>query len=274
VVYTTGWIEKNMGITTETLESYEKHGYVVPTLNPNNNKYRQYTEEQLKEIWEFKMLMSIGMTHKDLKKFMNQNYEDFDFVEFMDDRIESLERKRNRYEALLGHARIMKAFGRVPVFPEKMGSIKFEDYLQECVKNFNANEDDVTKVMCNFLNDISFDSVEKLDRKIIESLDEEKVLQLFSYSSSRKILLIEIIKNMHKGYDHQDVQDAVNNLYEYDRKHLTLNEPKSLYGNHMASQFSGSDIAYLYEISLGKENCEFISDALIFYGEINENAGN
>ena len=134
--YSKGWIEKNMGISRKTLISYERKGFIKPTRNSNNGKYREYSEEDLEKIWQIKTYVRLGYTWKEIEEMLDNPK--FDQRASIIKKIEELEEQRRELDKMIGYAKYIKKMG---IFPgvEEMGSMGFEEFIEEASESLNVD---------------------------------------------------------------------------------------------------------------------------------------
>lgn len=59
--YTVNWVEKNLGVTRKVLRIYEEKGLMDKTTFQNpDNKYREYSYEDIERIWCYRLLQGVG----------------------------------------------------------------------------------------------------------------------------------------------------------------------------------------------------------------------
>ena len=137
--YSVKWVVENLGITRDMLRYCEKEK-LLPTNESRNptNKYRDYSDEDIERIWGIKLLIGIGFTAKEIYALMNDP--DFDFDTAIAKKVAELERKHDENLIYLEFAKSIKFMGRVPT-TSKIGSIKFDDFLEYAHENWNFYDD-------------------------------------------------------------------------------------------------------------------------------------
>lgn len=63
--YKVKWIEEHMGITRNMIRRYEKKGVISKN---EEGKDREFDEEGLRQLWNIRMLVSLGLVWMKLKK--------------------------------------------------------------------------------------------------------------------------------------------------------------------------------------------------------------
>lgn len=147
--YTVNWVEKNLGVSRKTLRIYEEKGLMDKTTFQNpDNKYREYSDEDIERIWCYRLLQGVGYTLNDIF-VMTQNV-DFDFETSLSKKIKDLERKKSEIEQYIGFAKALKLTGSFPL-PKKMGSIRFEEFIKHAREYWNVNTDPQMSTMHNLI---------------------------------------------------------------------------------------------------------------------------
>ena len=84
--YSVNWVEKNLGLSRKVLRIYEEKGLMDKSTFQNpENKYREYSDKDIEQIWCYRMLQGVGYTLNDIVE-MTQNV-DFDFQVSLSERI-------------------------------------------------------------------------------------------------------------------------------------------------------------------------------------------
>ena len=140
-------IEEHLGITTSAIKGYEKKGLIQTfggELYNKGNKTRQYTADDIETMWLIKVLQSVGFTLQEISE-IKENKED-KFFELLELKIQQLEADIAIRDYFLGYAKEIKLIGRIPVFPEELGSITWNEYynkiINECNIHTNAQSKD------------------------------------------------------------------------------------------------------------------------------------
>ncbi|MBQ0005169.1 MAG: MerR family transcriptional regulator [Clostridiales bacterium] len=127
MIYRAGWIEKNMGVSRKSLRVYEAKGLISPAINKRNNKYRDYTERDLVDIWNIKLLRGLGVPLSEIKMVLLNTAK---LGEVLESRIAELEAEVERLERNIRVAVMIREAGKLPEPPE-MGSVTYSDYLND-----------------------------------------------------------------------------------------------------------------------------------------------
>ena len=67
--YKVKWIEEHLGITRNMIRRYEKKGVI---LKNEEGKDREFDEEGLRQLWNIKVLVSLGVRLEEVKEIMNE----------------------------------------------------------------------------------------------------------------------------------------------------------------------------------------------------------
>lgn len=65
--YKVKWIEEHMGITRNMIRRYEKKGVISKN---EEGKDREFDEEGLRQLWDIRMLVSLGFSLDDVKEVL------------------------------------------------------------------------------------------------------------------------------------------------------------------------------------------------------------
>lgn len=286
--YQKHWIEENMGITRKAIDIYEKHGFIHPAKNLNNGKYREFSEDDLEQIWHIKFFVELGFSLEEIKDMLSNS--DFDFHKLMEEKIEKMEAEKNRLEQLIGLAKFIKVTGLFPSVPKEMGTIRFEDFLKYSCESLNVDADSqliiiyemlqyvISKPNTEWNDDDLQQFFEKMHakteadwnkedissiKKLFEEIDIESMFVLHSYWK-------ELASLSHYEASHPDVQAVVKKMYDFEKNSLFCEHFDTMtpqwYAQHVPNYFTGSDMAVLNEKILGRENCEFIVRAIKYFG--------
>ncbi|GAB6172957.1 hypothetical protein JCM15765_24350 [Paradesulfitobacterium aromaticivorans] len=267
--YTVKWVEKNLGITRKALRIYEEKGLMDKTTFQNpDNKYREYSGEDIERIWCYRLLQGVGYSLNDIVE-MTQNAE-FDFQASLSERIIDLERKKAEIEQYIGFAKALKLTGSFPL-PKEMGSIRFEDFIKYAREYWNVNTDPQMSTMHNLVETI----LNKTESELTES-DLEQVETAFDGFDVDDFLIlheyyIELVERKELGVSHPVVQTLVNLIYGYYCEHLFPAEiiegmTPQKFVRYIVRSFTVGDIAVIHERNYGKDGCKFIAEALAHFG--------
>ena len=67
--YKVKWIEEHLGITRNMIRRYEKKGVI--SMN-KEGKDREFDEERLRQLWNIRVLVSLGFSLDEVKEIMNE----------------------------------------------------------------------------------------------------------------------------------------------------------------------------------------------------------
>lgn len=75
--YTVNWVEKNIGVTRKALRIYENKGLMNKENFQNpENKYREYSNEDIEKIWCIRFLQRMGYSLNDIvEMYSNVEYD-------------------------------------------------------------------------------------------------------------------------------------------------------------------------------------------------------
>lgn len=268
--YQVKWVEDNLGVTRRALRFWEEKG-----LMPQNKdrKYRDYSDEDIDRIWTIKVLQGMGYSLAEIKNIADD--ENFDFEVSIAKKVKELEKKKAKIERHLGYAQTIKMTGRFPVRPQNVGTVKFNDFYEKVLNEWNINEDPEVKKYKE-LADIYFSTPEERKDTDIGKVFEllQKLQEVMSNTDAimiEKIIPLEILKRQGKGTADQEVQLLVKMLYENyicsvpELKGMTRNQ----FVRFISSSYLLGDVARMKEHEYGKEGCEFIADAIAVFGGYN-----
>lgn len=267
--YTVNWVEKNLGVTRKALRIYEEKGLMdKKTFQNPDNKYREYSDEDIERIWCIRLLQGVGYSLNDIVE-MTQNA-DFDFQASLSEKVIDLERKKTEIEQYIGFAKALKLTGSFP-YPKEMGSIRFEDFIKHAREYWNVNADPQMAAMQNLVDTI----LNKTESKLTEA-DLQQVEMAFGGFDTDAILTLhayynDLVERKELGVSHPVVQTLVNLIYKYCCKHFFPAEliegmTPQKFARYMVRSFTVGDIALLQEKNYGKDGCEFIAEALAHFG--------
>ena len=269
--YQVKWVEDNLGVTRKALRFWEKKGLMPQN---ENRKYRDYSDEDINRIWAIKVLQGMGYSLNEIKDIADD--ENFDFEISLVKKIKELENKKVEIEKHLGYAQTIKMTGHFPLRPKNMGSVKFDDFYEKALNEWNVNEDPEAKRYKELL-DIHLNTSEAEFKdtdigKMIEFLQELQKLMLNTDTiMMEKIIPLEILKRQGKGAADQEVQLLVKILYE--NRICSVSELSEMTKNQFvrfeSSSYISGDIARMKEREHGKKGCEFIADAIAVFGGYN-----
>ena len=262
--YKVKWVEENLGISRKALRIFEKKGL----MPKNNGEYRDYSDEDIDRIWIIRVLQGMGYTLTEIEK-MSQD-ENFDFDASLEIKVKELEAKKEKVDRHLGYAKTIKLTGRFPSRPKTMGSVKFDEFYEKSLNEWNMNENEEEKFF--------FELAEKyinLSPDEFKESDLGKIFNLLKKMQNYPELLMEgyilpkeIAKRESLGTSNPEVQLLVKMMYESwlrnvpEYKEITLNQ----FVRFVASSYKSGDIARMNEQNFGKKGCSFIADAIAVFG--------
>lgn len=287
------WIETNMGITRKTIDLYEKLGFIHPTKNPNNGKYREFSEDDLKQIWHIKFFVQLEFSLEEIKNMLSNP--NFDFHKAIEEKIEKMEAEKDRLEQLIGLAKFIKVTGQFPSVPKEMGSIKFEDFLKYSCEALSVDSDPQSSVVYEMLQSAiskpdekwNYEGIQQFFENILakpeSEWNDEDMLSIAGFLKNildetnleSMFILRSYWKELASLSQHEvsspEVQEVVKKMYDLEKKSVFCEYSEVItpkwYAKHVPSYFMDSDMATLNEKNLGKENCEFIVKAVEYFGD-------
>lgn len=277
--YSVKWVNDNLGITRDMLRYYEKEK-LLPSNESRNptNKYRDYNEDDISRIWTIKLLLGIGFTAKEIYALFYEPDSDYDAA--ITKKVKEWERKRDEINSNLALTRSTKFIGRIPTI-SKIGSMKFDDFLEHAKKNWSFyNDPRVAPYMDLADKIVSEPNPQEWDMNDLENLD--RIAALLGQFSNEEIKFnitlhgyFRVISDMRDlDYRSDTVQTVVRLLHKNmidNATVLKLDTKISIQGfvKVTSSLFLCGDVAILSEQSYGIEGCSFIVKALAYYGGIN-----
>lgn len=271
--YKVKWVEDNLGVSRKALRNFEKIGLMPPN---ENRQYRDYSNEDIDRIWTIRLFQGIGYSLREIREIFNNENIDLDVS--LKEKIKNLEEIKANTEKHLGYAKAIKLTGWLPSRPKDMGSLKFDDFYEKSLDEWNININ--TNSESQKLQELAewyLDTPEDKDSDAeIEKLSS--ILQCFEDKLLNSNMLImdniipkEIIKRKEKGSNDAEVQLLIKMLFDYridsfsEIKELTIDQLVRL----ETSIYLCGDIARVKEREFGKDGCSFIADAIAVFGGYN-----
>lgn len=252
---------QKLGVTRRMLRFIEEKGLMDKKSYENkNNRYREYDEDDLDRIWVIKLLQGMGFSFDEIVE-MTKN-PDFDWFGALADKIESMEEEKKVVEKRIGYAKAMKLLGIIPYGPKEKGSMTIREYLEKSMSTLNTETDPEMKVMYDYIEQEKKEQEER-GQAILGMVDPKQIIKVNYY-------YINIVEKMELGYSHPEIQEMVKKIYEIMRA-IFLEKledevsPKRFARNAM-SQFFGADIAYHNNQMFGERGCEFLANAIAYFG--------
>lgn len=269
--YTVNWVEKNLGVTRKTLRNYEVKGLMDKTTIQNpDNKYREYSDEDIERIWCYRLLQGVGYSVNEIVD-MTQN-EDFDFQTSLSEKVKDLEEKKSEIEQYIGFAKALKLTGSFPL-PKEMGSIRFEEFIKYAREYWNVNADLQMSTTHNLLETM----LNKPESEWTEAELEQMATILSDLDVDLADIFIideyytELVARKELGASDTAVQTLVNLLYRYYCEHVFPEEfiegmTPHKFARYIVRLFTVGDVSIINERNYGKDGCKFITDALACFG--------
>lgn len=269
--YTVNWVEKNLGVTRKTLHIYEVKGLMDKTTIQNpDNKYREYSDEDIERIWCYRLLQGVGYSVNEII-VMTQN-EDFDFQTSLSEKVKDLEEKKSEIEQYIGFAKALKLTGSFPL-PKEMGSIRFEEFIKYAREYWNVNADPQMSTTHNLLETM----LNKPESEWTEAELEQMATILSDFDVDLADIFIideyytELVERKELGASDTAVQTLVNLLYRYYCEHVFPEEfiegmTPHKFARYIVRLFTVGDVSIINERNYGKDGCKFITEALACFG--------
>ncbi len=278
--YTRKWVEENLGISLSAIKGYEKYGLLNKKDYENpNNKYREFSEEQVETIWYIRFLNDMHFTLKEIQQFMRE--EDFDFFGELVKKISIMEEEKEKLDRSIRYAKTIKATGMIPTIKE-VGTVTFQKFRESIDELWTMEQEsldlrkDLATLSCidpsnvdpSNLSPDTIDALERVFSSIPEDFDFEKIQDGYLFDAYNRILC-----DM-QDYDHSSdvVQSIVRSLYYFHKKFFGFeNEPQyneDFFSRYYSSNFlKNADIAVPNMNRYGERGCAFIEKAVLYFGE-------
>lgn len=263
--YKVKWVEENLGITRKALRNFEKYGLMPANVGGG---YRDYSDEDIEQIWAIRLFQGMGYTLKELVKLSESD--DFDFDASLEKKIQELENEKAKIERHLGYAQHIKLTGRFPSRPKNMGTITFEEFQEKSLNQWNVNSDPEAKKyqeIADLILNTPEDELKDTDIGRLFDFLIELQEQMSDMDSLfiEKVIPNEIIKRIENGPEDEEVQLLVKMMYE-NRISCISDMAKSQFVRFESSSYISGDIARMHEKEYGKDGCRFIADAIAVFG--------
>ena len=272
--YTVKWIEDHLGITRSALKYYEAKGLMskYESRNPVNN-YREYNESDLDRIWCIKILQGIGFSVREIKALLDNP--DSDFYASISQKVSELEKQRDEILQYIDFAKSIKLTGRVPS-TGKVGSVRYEDFIRQTRENWNFYNKPMVEPYLSAMNEVFQTDDTDCNENDFGKL--EKLASLLNHFQETQITCTmnayyQIIAEM-RGLDYKSkpVQTVVRLLYHFMREQNVTQESEETFNPYIFAKYTapffldGSDIAKINHLNYGKESCQFIAEAIAYFG--------
>lgn len=267
--YKVNWIERNLGVTRKALRIYEDKGLIDKTTIQNpDNKYREYSNEDIERIWCYKLLQGVGYTLSEIVEMTNTA--DFDYQLSLRDKIIELEKKKTEIDNYIGFAKALRLTGSFPL-PMEIGSIRFDDFIKSVLECWNVNNNLHMSKMYNLAEIILNKSESEFSEADIEymenAVNDSDVKDLFFVHTC----LSNLAERKELSSSDPIVQVFVNIIYEQYCERLLPEEvaesmtPQKFVGS-MVRLFTVGHSAEIQEKNFGKDGCDFIVESFLHFG--------
>lgn len=266
--YKVKWVEENLGVSRKALRGFEKFGLMPPN---ENGGYRDYSDEDIDRIWSIRVQQGMGYSLKEIAAIAED--ENFDFDESLAEKVKQLEKEKAEVEKHLGYAKTIKLTGRFPSRPKEMGIVKFDEFYEKALNEWNINDIPQTQQYQEIADMILYQSEYEWKESdlgklfsFLENLKEQS-LNWEAYMVEH-ILPKEIISRSSLGAGDPEVQLLVKMIYENrenispEMKAMTVNQ----FVRFESSSYITGDVARLKERDYGKEGCQFMANAIAIFG--------
>lgn len=262
--YKVKWVEENLGVSRKALKNFEAKG-IMPK---NNGGYRDYSDDDIDRIWTIRVLQGMGYTLTEIVNMTND--ETFDFDSSIQAKVKELEKKKEDVDRHLGYAKTIKATGRFPLRPKVMGSVKFDEFYEKSLYEWNVNNSEDDKIYQEIADKYLSLSIEEFDKsdlgkifKILETLQNNPDFIVEGYLLPR-----EIGKRKNLGANHPEVQVLVKMMYETRLRNVSEYSEMSLnqFVRFETSNYKNGDVSRMNELNFGKDECDFIAEAIAVFG--------
>lgn len=262
--YKVKWVEENLGVTRKALRNFEKKGL----MPKNKGEYRDYSDEDINRIWIIRVLQGMGYTLSEISDMSNN--ENFDFNASLETKVKELEAKKEKVDRHLNYAKMIKLTGRFPSRPKAMGSVKFDDFYEKSLNEWNLNNSTEEKYFLEIADKYLTLSSEEFNKSELGiMLDFLEKMQFYpDLIMEWYIIPREIVRRESLGASHLEVQLLVKMMYESrlrsvpEDKEITLNQ----FVRFETSSYKNGEVARMNEQNFGKEGCDFIADAIAVFG--------
>ncbi len=266
--YRVKWVEEHLGVSRKALRLFEKAGLMPEN---KNGQYREYSDEDIEQIWNIRVLQGMGFTLKEIVTMASDP--DCDVHEVLGKKVLELEIKRTEIERHLGYAKMIKLTGRFPHRPKELGTMRWEEFQQRAVKDWNVHSNPQTEVASEMVEhsllhpmDMTDPSNMSLAIDYLSKFDLSTKQIEFAFST---IAFVEAIgRRIALGPNHPEVQLLIKILFDDSRKlfESMSDATPAQFGRIASSGFVVGDISVLLQNILGKEVCLFIADAIAIFG--------
>lgn len=230
---TAGWVEKNMGISKETIRYWDEELKLIPKEHyqnkSENKKYRCYDSEDLELLWFIKILRELGCSYKTIKELLSQK--ELGVIDILSEckknlsnEIKELEEKLERKKLLLDLTRTIELTGRIP-FPNEFGNIKFNDFLKESIEKFNLFKLEGFKEL--------YLITEKAKECDLSNEEIDELINIIESEEYKALITIHILINILGQSNYLDINDVKiiylvsmikTEFYKLVKKHSEFNE--------------------------------------------------
>ena len=151
-----------------------------------------------------------------------------------------------------------------------MGSVKFDEFYEKSLYEWNVNNSEDDKIYQEIADKYLSLSIEEFDKsdlgkifKILETLQNNPDFIVEGYLLPR-----EIGKRKNLGANHPEVQVLVKMMYETRLRNVSEYSEMSLnqFVRFETSNYKNGDVSRMNELNFGKDECDFIAEAIAVFG--------
>lgn len=269
-------VSQSIGVSKRTLQYYDEIGLLPPTKYTESG-YRLYDDAAVEKLWQILLLKELGYQLTDIKIIMDNPA--FDLRDSIGKQIEALTKKKQRFENLIGYARIIKMTGVIPFNFEEYGDITFDEFIENSKNTWNMNT--LSEGTDEISNSIDYEVMQSFQGLIDERLNQQEkewnedelggLAEIFSnVSDINKLLdhmecIVDIAELIDQDENSKEVHEHVEKLYT--NINSLFGRPISLNGFSLWGKMlvSGGDSSMIFENYFGEETTAFISKAIQAY---------
>lgn len=253
-MYSGGWVETYLGLSSKVLRNYEKHGVIERHAERGN---RAYDDDGVKKLMTARLLQGIGFTVHEVGCILNGG--GAAALSRLQEKLEKLEAERRRLETLIGFAQMIYMTGSVPALPAPDPARGFDAYLEEVRREW-ADGSSVRRQM-NVLADVAQGSEEAMENVQIDPMTLAVTETVDAILNCRKLGSAHPETLRHVARYHAMAQQ-VRRKIDVDAEEIS---PRN-FARVMIRMYTGSGIGEIQRRTLGEENCAFMAEALAAYG--------
>lgn len=271
------WIEENLGIKRSTLRVYERNGLIRAN---KDSSWRTYSEEEIDRIWMIKVLAGVGFSHKEIRRALSG--QEFDVRKGIEDRMQSLERKKDELERNIRYLEIIRRTGSMPLWP-KQGLQKVDEFQAMAQAEYIDHAEEVWDEYDERLPELVNKALSRLGIEEVLNLIVDEHSVLFSEGNQvENSIAYDVLRKRIAAkcgvipYDDKRVQVLVEELHEVVSSAWNYgdNMDKDLFAHHLCRAHMGfGDVAEISRRVFGEATCEYIANAIAVFAGYDGAAG-